>query len=1751
MIGKDVLDKVKNGDAKTYIEELEGNLYTASGSGGELAAFPVPCGLIKGKHKNLIGDRGHPCGKDGTGKEHRFSKERVDEYDEKKIGCSNSEGACAPYRRLSLCNKNFQKINNYSSNAKHNLLLDVCLAAKHEGQSITRDYPKYRATYVDSPYQLCTVLARSFADIGDIVRGRDLYSGNKKKKLNGKETERENLEKNFKKYFQQIYNDVTRTSTSGNNKDTLQERYKEDPNNNFFQLREDWWTANRETVWKAITCDDDKKLASASYFRETCSNGRSETNNNCRCAAGDVPTYFDYVPQFLRWFEEWAEDFCTKRKHKLENAITNCRGHYYGKPRYCSRNGCDCEQTIYKKGYFVIDKGCINCLYACNPYVDWIDKKKEEFEKQRSKYTEEMEKYENGAPRSSGRNRKKRDARNENYDGYEKKFYKILESNGYVDDDKFLDLLSKEDVCTKELKDDDEEEGKIDFKEVNSASGDGNNKTFSHTEYCKPCPDCGVQRNSSGWEKKDTNRCTRGNLYTPKPNKKGTTITILKSGEGHEDIKKKLNAFCAETNSSSGGAVNAVGGSGSQDLYDRWQCYKGEDVMKAEDDDEKDVQKVKDAGGLCILENNDGEGKVNKQKTFNNFFYYWVAHMLKDSIYWRMKKLEKCLEKAKKGKCRNGCKGDCDCFKNWIGKKETEWTNIKKHFGNQEAFKNKVENSEYKMLGPLFNTPDFVLQCNLQIEFLKGDSEDASAQDTQNSLDSDEKQHLKKMLKEIGVDASGSGDGGMCGIGVASGSGPKNIMDKLIDYERGEAKTCLETHKEKCEDTPGAPGAGAGRSDTGPPQQPALHGATDDENEEEDEEEEEEEGDTGPTAVDQVEVEDEKEPQQEASPAQDEVKPACKIVDDLFTSDDNTALNEACRQKYEKGKERFTQWYCASKSGDNTGSSGATAGSGSICIPPRRRKLYIHKVDDDVKDDASLRDWFVKSAAVETFFLWDRYKEENKPQGGVGAAQALQLPGSVSGDSDEETPQQQLSRGEIPPDFLRLMFYTLGDYRDICIGDEKVIQMLKDSGDTKIKDISDKIKSVIEKSGSKPSGQTTKPEDWWNDTLGPAVWNGMICALTYDTNSGGEGKPQQNESVKKAFFGENNNDNPVKPGTFKIKYEYKNAKLEGEGGTTALSSDAPQDAATSTGTTLASFITRPVYFRYLEEWGETFCRERRRRLKDIKYECRGDGNKYSSGDGEECKEIGKKNDTNFKPFDYSSCPKSCTSYKKWIKRKKDEYDEQKSAYVKQKEGVERNNDAKNNSDDTSDNYFVKKLGTDYRSIESFLEQLKKGSCKKDNAENEKKEDGYIDFSNTKETFGHENYCDPCPVFGVKCINGVCNGGGTKVTCNGETVTAEEVAKMKDSTVLNMLVSDKSATTFPSGLEACKNANIFKGFRKDEWTCGNLCKSDVCVLKNFNQDIHEKQNVLIRTLFIQWLEHFLKDYIEIQKKLKPCIENGKGKEQKCFKGCKENCDCVKEWVAQKTTEWEKIKKRYLDQYKNAGGSDDYNVKYFLQQAPFHDEVNKAIKPCTDLNKFQDSTYCTETDSSEKKKGEKRKDIVECLLDRLKKKATSCPGKPSSEKQSECKEPPHDDEQEPLEEENTVEAPKICPPTKQQPEPDDKCGEIEEKKDEKEEEPKGEDGGAIGPSGPAGTVEPEQEPPKPQSPKAEKKKTKPKRSPRPIDDLTPALKKAMLSSTIMWSIGIGFAAFTYFFLKNEKKKKKKRNIKKNLLKYKYKF
>ncbi|KOB84916.1 hypothetical protein PFDG_00284 [Plasmodium falciparum Dd2] len=2252
--GQQVHKEVKT-EAANYVGDLKGDLKKATNRSGETAGTLNPCSSDYTKHFDASGKR-YPCtelsGKmfqnpfsDTLGGQCTDSKIKGNKYNRKtRKDC----GACAPYRRLHLCDYNLETIET-TSTTSDTLLAEVCMAAKHEGDSIKTHYPKYQTTYEGSGFTICTALARSFADIGDIIRGKDLYRGNDKEK-----DQRKQLDKKLKDIFKNIKKENNSKLTKLNDD----------------QIREYWWALNRQDVWKALTCKADTGNA---YFRATCSdsadgNSKSQANNKCTCNNGDVPTYFDYVPQFLRWFDEWAEDFCRLRKHKLQNAKEQCRGKN-GKEKYCDLNRYDCTQTASGEKKFVEDDVCKDCQYSCSHFVNWIDNQKLEFLKQKEKYKSEI---------TGGGGRKKRGAGGEtatNYDGYESKFYKIFKGQ-YSDVDNFLEKLNNEEICTK-VKDG----GTINFKNVqrSSASGDGNNKTFSHTEYCQACPWCGLKDKKDGtWEAKGDGDCKPVMDYT---NYVKTEIPILTGDKGQLDIVRKYSKFCNSVNgkngapvatpaTANGGATGGKGGNGAPatatgkngDQIETWKCYY---------DENKDKKYGSGAINFCVLQDDKVRTSKEKSMHYNAFFWKWVYHMLHDSLDWR-KELGSCINDAKSGKCRKGCKNPCDCFAKWVEKKQQEWGKIIEHF-----YKQKDIVQEGGFLGSLMSSPSYVLKTVLNIDELFQNIKDVHG-------DTDDIKRIRKMLKEeenqvTGVAASGvsgngdangqksiidkllkhegddatkckncqptkirnpcSGESGnklypvlaekvaqilqgeaqtqlgqnkssllgdikkakfkngaspssledVCGItdqhtndrrhgtdeykGPCTGkdgsnggvrmkigtpwklgsqiqmsaediympprrehmctsnlekldvgkvTGNSNVNDSFLGdvllsakidaekikdlyqqqndkseltdennkaticrairysfadlgdiirgrdlWENGEAKqlqkdlvtifrhihsslngkgkyagdanhtklradwweanrdqvwksmqcslntlksstadckynsgnsvplddyipqrlrwmkewaewfckeqyslydklfmqcagcknkedgkgcmqndfeckTCekackeyktkintwkqqwdaisykylilylqvkndsdrmailgtdpdykqvvhffkelqkeyenatrsssttmvsstaspitpysspegyihqelpitgCQKQKEFCEYKNGLTSRssdakenknyafknpphgydlactcntrdqqtdGRGRSETNDTTTAGKGPSSndDDSNGEEsasDAENEDEEEDLGDDAEGDVQEEaEEEEPQQEtqpeASPPQpkevapkeevETVKP-CQIVQTLFNSGEpKNTFKEACEQKYSGNQSRLG-WKCIptsggsgvpTTSGDNTTTEPAgrvprsagvpdgvtTTSSGSICVPPRRRKLYVTPLTkltggntqssqpqgdtpsqsgkESSPSGEKLRDAFIQSAAIETFFAWHKYKAENtKRQSGVLPLLQTTL-ASGSGDDEASTPdpQTQLKNGKIPTEFLRQMFYTLGDYRDICVGvKDDVAQALKSSGDNKsgdknIKEISEKIKSVIENSGSKRSGQKTTPESWW-ETYGKDIWEGMICALTYKENgSGGEKKIEKDDAVYKKFFGENNTGKPDNQnGTFKDKYNYNTVTLkEDESGDAKITVSSAKDGPTL----LSHFVERPPYFRWLEEWGETFCRKRKRMLKDVRDNCRDGiyGNKNCDGDGFNCDEKPSKKEDIFKPFDCPSCAEECRKYKNWIKKKRTEYEKQQKIYDQQKTKYETESEnAKSKSDNTYDQEFVEKLRSVYTSIDLFLNSLKNGPCKTNN-DHEKKQDCYIDFSNRNKTFGHENYCDPCPAFGVICNKGDCSNAIEK-ECKeyGRTdISAEDI---KNSTEISMLVSDDNINKSETVLDACKNAHIFKGIRKDVWTCGELCNSHVCVLKkNNNNGTNEKQNLQIRAFFKRWLEYFFDDYNKINAKISHSRKNGKG--SKCIKGC------VDEWITKKKAEWKTIKERYVDNYEKEN-EDGNNLNSFLEQGLFYNEVQKAIKPCTEFNDFQKSKKCTETDSSENEngKGSNKKDGVLCLLKKLEKKIDECKRKHDKNSGQTCSPAPPetpDDDEEPLEEDeqNTVgkQQPSFCPPQipVQPEETEETCDGVAPQPDIKEEEEEKEETNVIPESEDSVDSKPKDDQiPKQEvipAPKETPSKRK-KRQPLQPPDLSEPLKNAMLSNTIMWSIGIGFAAISYFFLKKKTK------------------
>lgn len=192
-IGEQIQQEV-HVSAQQYDNYLQGDLSKVEFSKGGSVTTDDPCKFDHNKDTNVtIGQgREYPC----------FGRQPVRFSDTKGAYCSRSGikgnegkegGACAPFRKLHMCDKNLEGIQPQQIETTHNLLVDVLLAALHEGQSIINNY---RQLGHNSSSSVCTALARSFADIGDIVRGKDLFLGHKQKK--------NELEARLQKMFENI-----------------------------------------------------------------------------------------------------------------------------------------------------------------------------------------------------------------------------------------------------------------------------------------------------------------------------------------------------------------------------------------------------------------------------------------------------------------------------------------------------------------------------------------------------------------------------------------------------------------------------------------------------------------------------------------------------------------------------------------------------------------------------------------------------------------------------------------------------------------------------------------------------------------------------------------------------------------------------------------------------------------------------------------------------------------------------------------------------------------------------------------------------------------------------------------------------------------------------------------------------------------------------------------------------------------------------------------------------------------------------------------------------------------------------------------------------------------------------------------------------------------------------------------------------------------------------------------------------------
>ncbi|SOS81848.1 erythrocyte membrane protein 1, PfEMP1, putative [Plasmodium sp.] len=1755
--------KYRSSDISKLKAHAENGTYNRKGNSQDFKGLKL-C-QINERNSNADDKSKYPC----NGKNIQRFNIGKDWSDLDKKQKSSYTDVYLPQRREHMCTSNLEylqtnknPLNGSDSSVKgrskinDSFLGDILLAAKFEADKIKELYEP-----TSDHESVCRAVSRSFADIGDIIKGTDMWD---------KDRGSTDMETRLKKIFKKIKE----------KHDGIKDNPKYTDKDKFLDLRSDWWEANRAKVWEAMQCAIKDFNTSTGY---------------CQYKSCDRVPLDDYIPQRLRWMTEWAEWFCKMQKEEYDKLVTGCD------KCWSKGGGKQCMNG---------DDECKTCKEACAKYKTKIETWKKQWEKISNIYKilYKIAAIDVGVGFPSYYSVHEKDKhvieflkKLHTQNGGDKSDTVYSTAEGYVHQEATMNCEKQHVFCEKKngvKPAKGAEDNEYAFRNYPNGYDDAcaceNNQkpvpvpkkqeedacqlaqdtlkdknAYDLIENCKPKNYRGIAYPGWDCDKTKFEENQEGACMPPRRQK----LCIKKLAQGINGEKDLRTAFikCAAIETyfswhyykSKNGNVETKLQNGTippeflRSMFYTFGDYRdflfGTDISKKHSG--KDMEKVRKnidklfqngletnntqrqkwwnengpyiwKGILCALEKAGGNTSIKSNLIYDyetvtfdgttkldDFakrpqFLRWMMEWGEEFCRTRKEKVkeleEKCAgckvsdnvngestktcEKNSTG-CQN-CTNACKEYELWLRKWKENYQNQSKKYFDDKAQGKYNDNPSVQ---------DDVISSSHAYEYLKRVlPKDCTAgtcfscmeaESIETKSKTDNKSHNSRMPASL--DDEPEEVKGRCTCQKA----PQPPAQS--NHEHEDSKD--ENHQETQEDD--------------------KHGSEDD--------------------------------TEDVATQEDEVYP-CDIVKTLF--DDKPNLEKACEQKY--GSKSRLGWKCVARGED-------TSTGGSICVPPRRRRLYVGKLETLDTDSTSqndgktasdkLRTAFIQSAAVETFFLWHKFKKEwelrraaPQPGGlvGNGVSLASQFGISDGDESDDPDPHEELKKGIIPEEFKRQMFYTLGDYRDICVGvKDDVVEVLKASGDKKIEELQNKIKEHLnsgDTSSRTTPGQKSGDEQrkaWW-EKYGPSIWNGMICALTYK-ESDGTNNIEKNNDVYKKFFGENGT--PGNAGAFKEKYDYNTVKLKEE--VNGAMPTGP-NAATSTETTLTSFVTRPAYFRWLEEWGESFCRQKTRMLKDVKDNCRTGiyGNRYSDGDGFNCEQIGPNKENILKTFDYVSCPKSCTLYKMWITKKRTEYEKQEKVYGQQKFNAEKNNDGKE---------FYKNLLGPCITAGDFLERLKKGPCITEN-ENEK---DIIDFSQPKQTFKEAHNCGPCSEFTVKCENVHCGGASNGKECNGGKITAQNFKDKTDFIKdVVMRVSDNDTNKFDD-LQVCQTSGIFKGIRKDEWKCGKVCGLYVCKPENVKEDEDGKnQIILINALVKRWVEHFLKDYNKIKKKLKPCMNGDKG--NICIK------TCVEKWIKEKREEWKTIRELYLKKYESEDSDIPYDVRRFLNEDLFDSDIKKAIGPCENLEQFQNSTDCTVAASSQGRDANK-KDIVECLLDKIETKAKNCPNKSSGENQAQTCEnstPTEDEDDEQTLEDNeenekTNIQPGFCPPpTQQQDEGEEKCEEakppgtvndVKEEEEEKEEEKdKGDEESGSPPAVPA---EPEQDPdnkealptkpeePPPKVPEQTKENKKRKRRPKPPQIVYehPLLKPALMSSTIMWSVGISFAAISYFLLKKKSK------------------
>ncbi|SOV12588.1 erythrocyte membrane protein 1, PfEMP1, putative [Plasmodium sp. gorilla clade G2] len=1061
-----------------------------------------------------------------------------------------------PPRRKHMCTSNLENLGAKSgepdfirttsgASVNDSFLGDVLLAAKYEGDDIVEKYLSK-----GDKSGICNAMKYSFADLGDIIRGRDLWS-------------REQGNTDLQTYLTQIFKKIH--EQNGNNKypgeDQTQPPYT--------KLREHWWEANRKEIWRAMTCSAPE---TANLFIPTPS-GNEKKWERYKCGRESYVPPDDYIPQRLRWMTEWSESYCKqleKNYWPLTFSCSVCRS---------LKNSKKQENSEAKNA------ACKMCSGMCGVYKDHATGWKGQWNDQEKKYQELYKQTNSG---SDPIKKEHEDFLQKVKDPNSNAHCATKDPNDYNNLATYVSSMGGGTYCndTTQIKFE-EKSGSQDqyvFKEhpknyideckhdktTPPKAPDNTPRGPDPCEIVKPLLEnktendriaqCGKKNSTNTWNCTDKIDSQYRNGACMPPRRQSLCIHNLTqldpTKHTKEDLRKALiecsaieTFFSWHHYKSKNGGTNfdehLKKGNIPPDLlrsmfftYGDYRdlCLgndKNSDVKGATDKITAVLEKNGQSGteqreswwetngldiwkgmlcGLSHAINNKGK-QIDVQNTLttkeeykydpNNLTsgiakYILYTHTTPQFLRWFTEWADQfCLEQSKQfvqlyNKCQK--------------------CNVK---GGSKTCDNETECKECKQ------------QCGIYTEFIEQWKNNYTTQKEKFDKEKDKEPYKYAPFVETNTPAYQYIDQqlelfdlhGNCMKEISKTQQGNDMPQSLDTYPPGDYDkkcTCQEDKQASSSTSPAGkdgaagPDGGPGRSLNNNNNNPAG----------------------GTTHQNSGEPPN---PMPNQNPDSGKTQAKCEIETYIKQNDETKRQKSGggCNEKNFDSK----PWDCG-------GTTYSVVSGNGECMSPRRQSLCIHYLQNDIngnKGKEELKEALLKSVSLETHLLWEKYKKDKDKQN-------LTL-----------KPENELKGGKIPADFLRTMFYTYGDFKDLITGNDLGIH-------TGNSDIETKVKQILKNpSGSSPPA-TTERESWWND-VAKDVWDAMVCSLTHNI-SGIDPKTLQK--------------------TLKSAYSYSTVTFGPTGGTS-----------------LHHFVARPQFLRWMVEWGEDFCAERQKLENQVGKECKG------------------------------------------------------------------------------------------------------------------------------------------------------------------------------------------------------------------------------------------------------------------------------------------------------------------------------------------------------------------------------------------------------------------------------------------------------------------------------------------------------------------------------------------------------------------